>query len=131
MKASLPIRGSDSHGSGAYLASRGSKKHNGIDFACYEGTKIYPHKYGEVTKLGYPYNNSQLRYVQVTDEHGYNLRYFYVKPCVKVGDKVTTDDCVGESQTLQKRYPGITDHIHFEVKFDKSYADPIQFIETL
>jgi len=134
MKAGLPKRESDKWGSGAYGASRGSRKHNGIDFACYPNTKIYPVKSGIVTKVGYPYGDDlSYRYIRVRDENGYEMDYFYVEPNenAHVGRFVNQHDCIGLSQGLQRRYEGITDHVHFQVKFEGVYADPEQFLETL
>jgi len=65
--AGLPTRGTDTHGSGKWMAPRGSRKHKGVDFACYPDTEIYSGSAGQVTKLGYPYADKlQYRYVEVT-----------------------------------------------------------------
>lgn len=128
-----PIRGNDNFGSGAFGASRGGRSHNGVDVACYAGSSILALKPGKVTKLGYPYNpnnekKGHLRYVQVTHE-GKNYRYFYVSPSVRVGDEVRVGDVLGKAQGLLKIYPGITDHIHFEIKLaDGSFEDPTALV---
>lgn len=135
MKITPPIRGRDSHGSGAFGASRVSARiHKGVDLACYAGSLIYSLTPGKVTKLGYPHDPSNikkghLRYVQVTHE-GKDYRYFYVSPSVRVGDEVRKDDVIGMAQGLLKIYPGITDHIHFEIKLqDGSFEDPTPLIK--
>lgn len=123
MKASLPVRGQDDHGSGHYGASRGDHKHRGIDYSCYPGTAIYPYFPGKVTKLGYPYADKlEFRYVQVTDIAGYDHRYFYIEPSVRLGDEVTENTVIGYSQELP--YEGITQHVHYEVKVDGINIDP-------
>jgi len=123
MHAVLPVRGEDVQGSGAYGAPRGSRTHNGIDFACYPGTVVLPLFPGEVTKLGYPYADKlEFRYVQITDIWGNDHRYFYVDPCVVVGQKVSVHDPIGETQELP--YEGITQHFHWEVKKDGKHIDP-------
>lgn len=127
-----PIRGDDKHGSGAYGASRGSRKHNGVDIACYKGSEVLSINDGKVTKIGYPYdpNDSKkghLRYVQVTSGD-YYFRYFYVHPTVSVGDRVMKDDMLGITQGLLDVYPGITDHFHFEVKQGSEYINPMNFL---
>lgn len=132
MKADLPQRGTDKFGSGKYHAPRGERLHHGIDFACYPDTLIYPHIYGEVTKIGHPYSHDlSFHYVQVTDVNGSNLRYFYLNPLVKKGDRVGPDTTIGISQSLQKLYSGITDHVHFEIKSkDGAYMNPERYIES-
>lgn len=128
-----PPRGFDAHGSGAFNAPRGDHTHNGVDFACVARSKILSVCAGEVTKIGYPYNptdskKGHLRYVQVTDIDGRDLRYFYVRPIVKVGDKVSTDDVLGTSQDLTSIYKGIVQHFHFEIRDNGKYLNPDEYL---
>lgn len=128
-----PIRQNDSHGSGAFGASRGGRTHNGVDIACYAGSRILSMTEGVVTKFGYPYNPSHpkkghYRYVEVTHD-GLRYRYFYVSPTVSVGDEIKRGDQLGIAQGLLKLYPGITDHVHFEIKQkDGRYVDPTDLV---
>lgn len=120
MKIIAPIRGTDQHGSGAFGASRGSRTHNGIDIACYKGSKIPCPVSGVVTKVGFPYDPTDkvkgyLRYIEVTDVGDNKHRFFYVDPKFKVGDKVSTKDIIGVTQGLAMMYLGITDHFHYEI----------------
>ncbi len=130
MKATLPIRLSDKFGSGAYRATRGERWHRGLDLSAYPGTLIYPIRPGNVTKLGYPYKDDlSFRYVQITDlVDGLRFRYFYLEPLVAEGDLVGLDIPIGKVQDLAKKYPGITNHVHFEVKDDRRYFDPNDFL---
>lgn len=106
-------RGTDKWGSGDFGASRGNRTHRGIDYQCVVVSPVT----GEVTKIGYPYSDAlEYRYVQITDKSGYDVRCFYVDPLVEVGDRVLEGAVIGRMQSLQKRYPGITDHVHVEVK---------------
>ena len=119
MKINPPKRGADCHGSGHYGASRGDRKHVGVDFACYPNSAIYPEKDGKVTKIGYPYGDDLLfRYIEVTDYADYVVRYFYVRPIesLQEGDRVNPNEIIGYSQELGERYPGITEHVHCEVR---------------
>jgi murein DD-endopeptidase MepM/ murein hydrolase activator NlpD len=126
MKFIAPLRERDSFGCGHFGASRGSRIHNGVDHACVPGSQIFSPVEGEVTKLGYPYGNDlSFRYVQITTQEGYNVRVFYVKPFVSLGDFVTDNDIIGSSQKLGGRYPEITEHIHLEIKdLQENYIDP-------
>lgn len=113
----LEPRGVDEWGSGAYGASRGERKHVGVDFVAEPGVLIGSHRSGVVSKLGYPYGDDlSFRYVEVTTPNGKRLRFFYLAPHVAEGEKIEIGDTLGAVQSLQKRYPNITDHVHFEVR---------------
>ena len=133
MNVEPPIRGQDVHGEGYYGAPRGSRTHNGVDMACCPDSLIKATRRGKVTKIGYPYNPEDakkgfLRYVQVTDVDGFDHRYFYVRPKVRVGDEVEVDGVIGKAQDMDQIYPGITPHIHYEVKLFGSFVDPRRFL---
>jgi len=117
MRVLSPQRYVDCYGAGHYGASRGSRTHNGVDYACYPCSKVYSPVYGEVTKLGYPYRDDlSFRYVQITTNKGYKVRVFYIEPFLALGDHVDVNTVIGESQLLGDRYPDITEHVHLEVK---------------
>ena len=129
MLITAPIRESDKFGSGFYGASRdgGKRVHKGIDYAVYPGSLVYAHVGGVITKLGYPYgDNLEFRYVQITDSNtNFRLRYFYVEPMVSLHQVVSAQHVIGRSQSLNARYPGITEHIHFEITDEKGrIVDP-------
>lgn len=129
------LRGQDRHGSGAYGASRdgGRRVHKGVDIAFQVAARMS----GTVTKIGYPYSQNDLdkahfRYVEVTDEAGFRLRYFYVSPTVEIHQIVERGDPLGFPQDLTGIYPGITPHCHFEViNLDGEYVDPIAYLEDV
>jgi len=130
------IRGTDEQGQGHYGAPRGKRTHKGIDIITEKEMPVYAVESGVVTKIGYPYNpddkkKGHLRYVQVSTRDAYKTRYFYVTPWVRVGDEITAGDVIGESQGLCDIYPGITDHIHFEVKKDGEYINPNEFLASI
>lgn len=114
-KVSEP-RGQDSWGQGHFGASRGDRKHEGVDYAMPVGAIVLALTAGRVTNLGQAYGDDpSYRYVEVTDARRYRLRYFYVAPSVKVADNVLSGDALGRVQDLTRRHPGITPHVHFEV----------------
>jgi murein DD-endopeptidase MepM/ murein hydrolase activator NlpD len=123
----LEVRGCDSQGCGHFGASRGTRKHNGVDLVCDLDTPINSPISGMVTKIGWPYGDKDkqhIRYVQVTSGD-YDFRVFYINPAVEVGQMVSTDSVLGFSQELGCFYQGITEHVHLEIK-DKNecYIDP-------
>ena len=121
LTARLPLRGVDAYGSGAYQAPRGLHRHHGIDYACLPGSEILSPVNGKVTKLGWPYSQSNFRYVEVTySDKSYRARFFYIEPLVKVGDQINKGDPLGISQDLSTRFVktsngGMVNHIHTEV----------------
>jgi len=146
----LPERGQDVHGSGAYGAPRGiNRKHVGVDFECTLGTEILAVSSGTITKIGYPYSQRSpkaewslqrrkkflakkaLRYVQVTDNNGYDVRYSYATTHFKKGDVVGKDEVVCTVQDLKTIYLDITPHLHFEVKRKRKIVDPHEYLASL
>jgi len=83
----LPYRVSDAFGEGHFGASRGSRTHKGIDFACYPDTKILSPVDGIVSRHGYPYaDDLNFRYIEITNiDTKYKHRMFYVFPDVSLG----------------------------------------------
>ena len=126
---SFPFRKCDAQGCGHYGAPRGGRIHRGVDLACEAKTPVGSPVRGVVTKLGWPYvGNMDIRYVQVSSEE-YRFRVMYVSPTVAVGDTVEIGDILGASQSLKHLYPGITDHVHLEVKDpDGKYVDPTPIV---
>lgn len=120
-----PDRGTDTWGSGYYRAPRGDRLHNGIDKLAIAGSQLLSLTKGKVTKLGYAYaDDLSYRYIEIVDPMGNVLRYFYILPVVKVGQHIDENTILGEVQNLDKRYPGISNHFHFEVKVNNKYLDP-------
>ena len=132
MKVIAPVRDHDTFGSGLFGASRdgGKRTHSGIDFACYPGSIVLACSSGTVTKLGYPYGDDPYyRYVEVTDHDLRRFRYFYVKPTVSMNQMIIKGGALGTSQELNRRYVGITEHVHLEIKDQNDeFLDPGEYI---
>ncbi len=129
MKAIIPTeldkRISDNWGQGHFGAPRGDRTHSGIDYICPAGSAVLAPVDGLVTKIGYPYaSDLSYRYVQLTTPDGYNHRIFYVLPLVEEGDKIKENQVIGMAQDLEKRYPDITPHVHYECKYKGSFINP-------
>jgi murein DD-endopeptidase MepM/ murein hydrolase activator NlpD len=121
----MEIRKCDAHGCGHYGASRGARKHNGVDLLTPSGAGIQSPIYGTVTKLGYTYGDDlSFRYVQISNG-GYDIRLFYVDPGVSVGELVSAGQFIGTAQDLTRRYDKIANHVHLECKdTDGLFIDP-------
>ena len=108
----------DGWGSGHFGDSRdgGGRRHEGVDYIGVSGQKVVAPISGYVTKIGYPYEGSSLRYVEITNPAlNFVARAHYVDPSVEVGDVVAMGAKIGTLATLQHKYDGITDHVHLEL----------------
>lgn len=107
-------------GDGSFGASRGSRKHNGIDYSVEPGCCVFSHFDGVVTKLGYPYSDDlSYRYIEITHMSGNKHRFFYVEPTVQLGQIVHFGDSIGKAQDISAKYAHrgrMTNHVHYEVK---------------
>lgn len=112
-------RAHDVFGDGAFGASRdgGSRDHEGVDYLGQAGQAVKAPVSGYVTKIGYAYPGAQdLQFVEITNPAiGYAARVFYIEPGVELGQAVRIGQTVGVLKSLQKRYPGISDHVHLEM----------------
>jgi murein DD-endopeptidase MepM/ murein hydrolase activator NlpD len=112
-------RGHDDFGDGQFGARRdgGAREHEGVDYVAQAGQDVAAPISGYVTKIGYAYaGSSDLKFVEITNPAlGYVARAFYVTPDVEVGQAVHLGETIGRDQSLQKHYPGITNHVHLEV----------------
>jgi len=123
----LPKRGTDAWGDGAFGARRGGHTHRGIDYACEPGVVILSPVAGVVTKHGYCYGDDlSYRYIQITS-HVYRRhhRLFYVLPSLAVGNAVEVGEDIGEAQDISARYDArMVNHVHYEIKMDGKYINP-------
>ena len=131
----IKLRGQDKYGFGHYQAPRGSRLHNGVDICNVVNEAIEAYQDGHVSKIGYPYadeDKQHFRYVEITCDNSDMHRYFYVESLVRVGDEVEKGAIIGWAQDLSVAYPGIKQHIHFEVKLkDGSFIDPVAELKRL
>lgn len=127
---------------------RADRKHNGriephhaIDLATAAGSSVYSPIEGTITHIGKAYANGDdadvLGSIHVTGPDGHKIQILYVEPAdgLEVGQRVTPDSLLGQSQTLQRQHKpksdgAMTDHVHFRF-FDPSgrIADPTPWIE--
>ncbi|MEW5925887.1 MAG: peptidoglycan DD-metalloendopeptidase family protein [Gemmatimonadota bacterium] len=129
-----PVRGTDNHGSGKFGASRdgGKRSHNGLDFVALPGEKVLSPIEGLVVREARPYKTDP-KYVGVVidgtgDWKGYEVKMFYVKG-IKLG-RVRAGEVVGTAQDLGKKYPGITNHVHVEVRLHGLVVSPASLFEA-
>ena len=114
------MRGGDVFGSGDFGASRdgGKRRHEGVDYVIAPGAPVHSPIAGEVARLGYAYRGEGgYRIVEIVNsETKIKARVLYVAPSVEVGDVVVAGEEIGTAQDLNARYPGITNHVHVELR---------------
>ena len=107
-------------GCGSFGASRGARKHNGLDIVTTPGQIIYAPISGKVTRFPFPYAGD-LTYtgIEIVNDL-YKVKIFYMKASVSIGSKVVQGQQIGVSQNIAAKYsPQMTNHVHIEV-YDKS-----------
>lgn len=128
--ASGLIRGCDKHGCGSFGASRGTRKHDGIDYVAEPGQQILAPISGKVTRFPFPYG-TDLSYNGIEIKNNdYTVKIFYMKPSVAIGQNVVAGQVIGTAQDIAKKYsPGMTNHIHIEIR--NSQNQLIKFTDLL
>ena len=127
----------DSFGAGGFGTPRSSnvsarKKHNGVDYEGDAGQDVKAVTSGIISKIGYPYaDDLSFRYVEITAEGGYRVRQFYVEPSdgLKKNMAVKKGQVIGTCQALTKKYAGMTNHVHVEIKKDGELVNPEKIIK--
>lgn len=116
LTANQLFRGSDAFGSGAFGSSRdgGSRSHNGVDIVATAGQQIFSPITGTVTRIAYPYSTGNYTGLEIVNDT-YTIKIFYITPKVSVGSQVKKGQYIATAQNIAAKYPGITNHIHFEV----------------
>lgn len=120
------IRKPDNWGEGRYGAKRGGRHHKGTDYVAKPGERIVSTVSGKVVNVqGVSYGKPRdprikeptYRIVDIETEDDYIIRHHYVSPGVKQGDVVKAGKSVlGTAQDLTRRYNGITNHVHIEMR---------------
>jgi murein DD-endopeptidase MepM/ murein hydrolase activator NlpD len=107
------------------------KTHNGIDLAADAGTEVRAVSAGTVTGV----QDTVLEAMVITIDHGDGLFSYYKgldsAAAVKVGDTVEAGTLIG---TVAANMPLERDegaHLHFEMKLNGKYVDPMNYLPEL
>jgi murein DD-endopeptidase MepM/ murein hydrolase activator NlpD len=122
----LRLRGEDDWGSGAYGAGRGDRLHRGLDIVAQPGDPILSPMDGELVREAAPYEDDT-RYSGVLLRghgawEGVEIKLFYLDGPHE--GRVRAGDPIGIAQDLGQKYPGITNHVHVEVRRQGDLLDP-------
>jgi murein DD-endopeptidase MepM/ murein hydrolase activator NlpD len=118
----------DGYGSGQFGVSRdgGIRTHRGLDIIAKPSALIFSPIRGTIVREAFPYKgDTSVRGVVVkgTNEWtDYEVKIFYAEGLLS-GD-VLPGQHIAFAQDLSKRYPGITNHVHVEVRRGGKVIDP-------
>jgi hypothetical protein len=119
----------DSWGRGHYGAPRGSRTHRGLDIVSVPGEVVSSPIPGHVVREAVPYaNDPSLRGVVIKGSgewNGFEVKVFYVEGLFS--GFVRAGDPLGHAQDITQKYPGITNHIHVEVRVDGEEVSPLDY----
>ena len=113
------VRGIDKWGSGAFHSSRGKgKTHKGLDFIADPGQDVVAPCAGRVRREAQVYaDTTEYMGLVIVSDDLHHVKLFYVLPAPGVvGTLVDEGEVIGTVQDLDRRYPGITPHVHMEVR---------------
>lgn len=136
----LLIRPADKYGSGEYGAPRSRDgaphPHYGLDICTIPGQSIIAPVPVKIVREARPYadgtDHDVLSGVVLETMDQIQIKVLYVLPHLTlIGQFVPRGRAVAVAQSLQRRYPGITNHAHFEVWIRGERVDPTRyFLET-
>lgn len=130
------IRGTDKYGSGAFGAERtnhdGTKRwHLGVDLIASPDENVVAPAECIVTAHGIAYADDprfKTLHLASVDEPGLEFRLLYVQPIAPLGTHQMAGAVVCRAQDITQRYPGITNHCHFEVRRNGVPIDPTNML---
>lgn len=129
----MEVRGCDPKGCGHYGASRGSRKHSGIDLVIQKGEPVYSPITGYVSRYPYPYA-SDLKYkgIEIIGEGEHKdlkVKIFYCVPVAQRNAKVVKGQKVAVAQAINEKYgKAMTNHIHVEFYKNNVRVDPTPYL---
>ena len=124
-----PTRKVDKWGSGQYGTGRHDHVHQGLDLQARPGDQILAPISGQVVRQANPYRDSK-QYTGVVikgtgEWKGYEVKIFYVNGLFC--GQVNAGDRIGTAQDISLRYPGITNHVHLEIRYNHQLKNPLDY----
>lgn len=110
------IRTSDAYGSGHYGAKRTNHVHQGIDIITIPSENIFSPISGKITRFPLPYKDYPALHGIEIKNADYSVKMFYVDAILPIGTIVSAGQQIAIAQSLQVKYPKITNHLHLEVR---------------
>lgn len=132
-----PARGRDRYGSGAYGASRGGgrRRHEGLDLIAVPGQVVWAPAACRFVRESRPYGDgkagdSGVLLAGLDDWAGWDFYLWYITVSRQVREQTALHrkQPIGFAVSLQSRYDGITDHVHFGLRRSGVWMDPTPYI---
>jgi len=121
------FRGADPTGYGWYGASRGNRKHKGVDVLTQPKDSIKAPFSGVITKFGQVYSQTnKFKYIELKSDV-YRIRLMYAKPIdsLKLNQRIFEGDEIGIAQDIAGYWKsGMLNHIHIELYKNGLLTDP-------
>lgn len=121
-------RRTDRYGSGQFGSRRGARLHQGLDIEAQPGEAVFSPIEGDVVREALPYaDDPSLSGVVIQGSGnwiGYEVKLFYVEGLFC--GKALPGARVGRAQDLTLKYPGITNHVHLEVRMGGKALSPME-----
>ena len=133
MLKNLDIR-SDSWGDGSFGASRGSRKHEGVDYLVIKGQSIFAPEKIEIIRKAFPYG-SDLSWEGLLFkglDSGLTYKVFYFEPIDSlIGEIVEKGTVIGFAQSINEKYKTdkMKPHIHVEIRKDSLLLNPVEYLK--
>jgi len=107
----------DAQGSGDFCALRGSRLHEGLDFECTPGQRVYSPITGLVNRHLRPYaGDGRFKGIEIVDEGQRICKLFYVLPIVPTDAGVLAGQIGGVAQDISIKYGSkMLPHIHCQL----------------
>lgn len=108
----------DSEGSGHFGASRGSRKHNGVDIVVIPGEDIIAPDSGVIVRKASADSNKNYEGFLFKSDSGYEAKAFYLDLDENlIGKRVSKGQKIGVAQDVSQKYnlPNMLPHIHVEI----------------
>lgn len=102
--------------------------HLAIDLASSE-SDVYAVLGGEVTSVSYDYLTGNV--ITIKHSNGFESQYSSLAndPVVKVGDKVSAGEKIGETSQTASSELDLGNHLHFTLKLNNKYVDPNDYLD--
>ena len=137
----IVLRGLDPTGHGYYGASRGNRKHQGVDYLAAAGANVYAPITGFVAKIGQVYTHTtEFKYIEViNDEYRWWLMYVTADEHIIKGYRVSEGEYIGGVQDIatywnKNKKPDqdkMLNHLHVQVWKNGLPTDPEPIIELI
>lgn len=117
VKDNQQFRKCDPFGCGHFGATRGNRKHKGVDILFEPNEDVLSPIYGVVTRYAYPYaNDTTYKGIEIQNER-FTVKIFYVLPTIHIGKHINAGDVIGKAQNIAKKYGAtMQNHVHIEVR---------------